>query len=165
MAPLTCRRQKPVGIFDLVPVPHCPQPASHQIQCIPFPKWLGNPSLYCSCHHLCTQVGDQRGDHLKMVLNGLHPRRYREHTYGQGWGRGEKGWDKWREQHGCIYTTICKQTANGNLLYDSGNSHWNSNNLEGWEWMGGGRETQDGEDICTPMVNSCWCMTEIKLIL
>ena len=70
------------------------------------------------------QVGDQRGARLKMVLSGLHPRRYREHAYGQRQGRGEKGWGKWREQHGCICTTVCKQPASGNLLHDSGNSHW-----------------------------------------
>ena len=29
------------------------------------------------------------------------------------------------------------------------------NNLEGWEWVGGGRDTQEGGDMCTPMVNSC----------
>ena len=39
------------------------------------------------------------------------------------------------------------------------------NNLEGWGWAGGGGEIQEAEDICTPMVNSCWCMTEIKSIL
>ena len=29
------------------------------------------------------------------------------------------------------------------------------NNLEGWEWVRGRRETQEGGDICTHMVNSC----------
>ena len=29
------------------------------------------------------------------------------------------------------------------------------NNPEGWEWAGGGRETQEGGDIRTSMVNSC----------
>ena len=24
------------------------------------------------------------------------------------WGGAERGWDKWREQHGNIYTIICK---------------------------------------------------------
>ena len=38
-------------------------------------------------------------------------------------------------------------------------------NLEGQEWAGGGREIQEGRDICTPVVNSCWYMTEIKPIL
>ena len=31
-----------------------------------------------------------------------------------------------------------------------------------WEWLGGGREIQKKGDICTPMVNSCCCMTKIK---
>ena len=29
------------------------------------------------------------------------------------------------------------------------------NNLEGWEWVRGGREIQEVGDICTPIVNSC----------
>ena len=40
------------------------------------------------------------------------------------------------------------EIAIGNLLYDSGNS-----NLEGWEWAGAGRESQEGGDISTPMAN------------
>lgn len=39
------------------------------------------------------------------------------------------------------------------------------NNPEEWERVGGGRESQEGVDICTPMINSCWCITEIKPIL
>ena len=29
---------------------------------------------------------------------------------------------------------------------------------------GGERETQEEGEICTPMVNSCWCMTESKIV-
>ena len=32
--------------------------------------------------------------------------RHREQTCGPSWGR--RGWDEWREQHGNIYTVICK---------------------------------------------------------
>ena len=39
------------------------------------------------------------------------------------------------------------------------------NNLESWEWVEVGREILEGRDICIPMVNSWWCMTEIKPIL
>ena len=61
------------------------------------------------------------------------------------------------------------------------------NNLEEWEWAGGRREIQEGgleaeawrasilsrglhclgvrAILCTPMVNACWCMPEIKPIL
>ena len=28
-------------------------------------------------------------------------------------------------------------------------------NLEGWEGAGGGREVQEGGDICIPMADSC----------
>ena len=32
-------------------------------------------------------------------------------------------------------------------------------------WGGGGREGQEGGDICTPMADSCWCMAETNTIL
>ena len=32
----------------------------------------------------------------------------------------------------------------------------------GWKGVRGGKETQEGEDICAPMVNSCWCMSHSK---
>ena len=38
-------------------------------------------------------------------------------------------------------------------------------NLEGWDWEGGGREVQKGEDICIPMADSCWGLTENNKIL
>ena len=28
-------------------------------------------------------------------------------------------------------------------------------NLEGWDGMGGGRDVQEGGDMCIPMVDSC----------
>ena len=39
------------------------------------------------------------------------------------------------------------------------------NNLERWEWVEGGREIQEGKDLCTIMVNSYCYKAEIKLIL
>ena len=33
-------------------------------------------------------------------------------------------------------------------------------NLEGWDGEGGGREVQEGGDICTPVADSCWGLTE-----
>ena len=38
-------------------------------------------------------------------------------------------------------------------------------NLEGWDGEEGGREIQEGGDICTPMADSCWCLTENNKIL
>ena len=44
----------------------------------------------------------------------------------------------------------------GNLLCEAGSSDlWLGDNLEGWDWVGGGREVQEGGDICVPMVDSC----------
>ena len=33
------------------------------------------------------------------------------------------------------------------------------------EWGGGGREVQEGGNICVPMTDSCWCMAETSTIL
>ena len=57
-------------------------------------------------------------------------------------GGEEEGEDEMNGESNMEYTlTHVKQIAHGNLLYDSGNSNWDSNNLEGWEWVGkvGGR--------------------------
>ena len=36
---------------------------------------------------------------------------------------------------------------------------------EVWDAEGGGREVQEGEDIGTPLADSCWCMAKINKIL
>ena len=47
-----------------------------------------------------------------------------------------------------------KQTANGNLLYGSGNSNWGSvSTWTGGEGDGGG--VQEGGEVCIPMTDSC----------
>ena len=38
-------------------------------------------------------------------------------------------------------------------------------NLEGWDGVEDGREVQKGEDICIPMADSCWGLTENNKIL
>ena len=38
-------------------------------------------------------------------------------------------------------------------------------NLEGWVGVGGGKEVQEGGDICIPMADSCCYMAEINTIL
>ena len=37
-------------------------------------------------------------------------------------------------------------------------------NLEGWDGEGDGREVQKGGDICIPMDDSCWGLTENKIL-
>ena len=38
-------------------------------------------------------------------------------------------------------------------------------NLEGWDGEGDGRQLQKGGDICIPMADSCWDLTENSKIL
>ena len=37
-------------------------------------------------------------------------------------------------------------------------------NPEGWDEVGDGREIQEGEDICIPMADACWCRTETNTL-
>ena len=38
-------------------------------------------------------------------------------------------------------------------------------NAEGRDGVGGGREVQEGGDICIPVADSCWYMAETNAIL
>ena len=38
-------------------------------------------------------------------------------------------------------------------------------NTEGKDGVGGGREVQEGGDICIPMVDSCGCIAETNTLL
>ena len=70
----------------------------------------------------------------------------------KGGGEGERNGKS--SMDACTVIYVNRQPV-GNLLYNSGNSNWGSVITEGWEWVGSGREIQEGGDICTPMVNSC----------
>ena len=59
---------------------------------------------------------------------------------------------------------ICR-IANGNLLLGPGNSNGLCINLEGWDGERDGRESQKGGDMCIPMADSCWGLTENHKIL
>ena len=49
-----------------------------------------------------------------------------------------------------------EQIARGNLLCDAENpKRMLCDNLEGWDGVRGGREVQEGGDICMPMADSC----------
>ena len=46
--------------------------------------------------------------------------------------------------------------ACGNLLCDAGTSNpVLCDNLEGWDGVGGGKEVQEGGDVCIAMADSC----------
>ena len=54
----------------------------------------------------------------------------------------------WKHIH-----SVCK-IASGNFLYESGNSNQGSV-TEGRDGIGGGRQIQEGGNICIPMADSC----------
>ena len=65
------------------------------------------------------------------------------------------------------YTLACvKYIASGNLLYDAGSSDpVLCDNPEGCDGLGGGREAEEGGDMCIPMADSCCCMAETNTVL
>ena len=64
------------------------------------------------------------------------------------------------------FKNIYWKIASGNLLYDSGNPKpLLYDNLEGWDGVRDEKEVQEGEDICIPMADSCWCMAETITLL
>ena len=54
------------------------------------------------------------------------------------------------------YCSAIKKNTFENLLCDSGNSNpVLCDVLEGWDGVGGGREVQEGGNICIPTADSC----------
>ena len=53
-----------------------------------------------------------------------------------------------------------KQTARGNLQYDTGSSNPLLCDNLGVEWGGSAWEVQEGGDMNIPMANFCFCMAE-----
>ena len=54
---------------------------------------------------------------------------------------------------------MSQETQTG-ALYQTGGT-----GVEGWDEKGDGRQFQKEEDICIPMADSCWCLTENNKIL
>ena len=97
---------------------------------------------------------------LGVVTGQLWRHRHRGKTYGHGAGR-RRGWDVVRVAWMRVWTA-----SRGILalwLRELTRGLWS--NLEGWEWVGGGREAQGRGDIRTARINSCRCTTEMKPIL
>ena len=70
--------------------------------------------------------------------------------------RGRGDWDRLREQCGNASSPYVKYTTSGNLQLGPGSSHLVlCDNAERWDGVGGGREIQDGGDICIPVSDSC----------
>ena len=69
---------------------------------------------------------------------------------------GEGGGGTNRKSKNEKYTLpYVQKMAKGNCCIKQGAQPWYSDNLEGWDRMGGGKEVQEGGDICIPMADSC----------
>ena len=67
-----------------------------------------------------------------------------------------KEWDKLRESIEIYTLPYVKYITSGTMLCDADSSNLMfCDNLEGWDGVGGGREAQEGGDICVPMADSC----------
>ena len=71
---------------------------------------------------------------------------------GQQWKHGQRGqtcghgeWNKWREQRGHMYISVCKTDSQGDLLYDSG-GHTSAVTTYR-DGVGGERQAQGAGDI------------------
>ena len=90
--------------------------------------------------------------------------RHREQTYGHGEREGEG--ETYGESNMETYITICKIDSQQEFAV------WLRElkqglciNLEGWDGEEDEREVQEGGDICIPMADSCWGLTESNKIL
>ena len=80
-------------------------------------------------------------------------------------GRGEeRGWDVWKDNIE-TYITICKIDSQLEFAVWLKKLKQGLYNVERWAGEGDGRKVQKGGDICIPMANSCWCLTENNKIL
>ena len=118
-------------------------------------------------NHLCqARIKDYR---IQMVLKNWFTgqqwrNRDREQTYGHG-ERGGEG-EMYGKSNMEIYITIYKIDSQREFAV------WLRKlkqglciNLEGWDGEGVEREFQKGGDICLPMADSCWGLTENSKIL
>ena len=82
-------------------------------------------------------------------------------------GAGEEGeGGMYGESNMEVYITICKIDSQWEFAV------WLRefkpklcNNLKEWDGEGGGREVQEGGDICIPKVDSCWYLAETNTVL
>ena len=102
---------------------------------------------------------------------------------GRDWGQEEKGitedekagWHHWFDWHESGWTPGVGDGQGGLVCCDSWGCkeldttewlNWTELiNLEGWNGEGDVREVQKGGNICIPMVDSCWGLTENSKIL
>ena len=82
-----------------------------------------------------------------------------------GWCGGGEG-EMYGDSNMETYITICKRDSQWEFaVWLRKLKQGLSVNLEGWDGEGDGREVQKGGDICIPMADSCWGLTENNKIL
>ena len=59
-----------------------------------------------------------------------------------------------------IYINICNIDSQQEFVWLRKLKQGLCINLEGWDGEGSGREVQKERDICIPMADSCWDLTE-----
>ena len=61
------------------------------------------------------------------------------------------------------YITICKRDSQLGIWYMAQETQTGAlYQPRGWDGEGDGREVQKGGDICIPMADSCWGLTETE---
>ena len=90
----------------------------------------------------------------RMVLKNLFTG-HREQAYGPGEKGGEG--EMYGKSNMETYITICKIDSQQEFAVWKLRKlkHGLCINLEGWDGVGDGREVQKGENICTPVADSC----------
>jgi len=75
---------------------------------------------------------------------------------------GEEGEGEMHGEHNMqIYNSICKIDSQWEFpIWLRELKQGLCNNLDGWEGEGDGREVQERGDVCIPMADSWWCLTE-----
>ena len=105
-------------------------------------------------YHILTHIYGIQKDHIDEFICKAAMEKQTQRADLWTWGKGEERVRCMERVTWKLILPYVKQIANGNLLYDSGDSNKGSINLEGWVGEGDGREVHKGGDICTPMADS-----------
>ena len=122
------------------------------------------------CHLKSYLVADHIVCLLLFILKINSSRHGSEESTGQQWRKRHKEWPCGHGERGGEgelygesmenYSTMCKIDSQRNLLYGLRKLTGALYQPRGVEWEGDWREVQKGGDICIPVADSCWGLTE-----